>query len=153
MWIKTQCNRTKSCKLGIAAFAATKGKCDLCHCWLNTGARQVEGTVAETFKICSAILPDYFVEFHNVIGQIDPPIESEELMRHESPEYIRLLILYLEMPMDRELVGRDLLDAAKLKRLEEAEKEQIEGLKKRYPQVSGMAFHSSLRRTVNESFE
>jgi hypothetical protein len=138
--------RLKNCRLGFADGKTARGKCDACLAWKQTGRNRLTHLLDDTMARMRALLPNYFVAWDMTVEL--EYLDAYELPSCENPDYITKLVEYLENHQHDYSDDRVPLEDEKQIALITFELEFIEGLVASLEDVQNMAWHFSLKRTV-----
>jgi hypothetical protein len=139
------CKRTRSCRLDIVDGKSIKGVCDYCTAWRAGGSVKVEQMYASNITRIEAIDNSFFANWRERVEMLG--LQSYELPRSESIEYLEHLIEYLEA-----------VEEDKYNFLVDEKKEELEGLiyffglelQEWVDQVKAYSFHLRLLITYFE---
>ena len=95
--------------------------------------------------------PYFDDEFHQVVD--DLKLDSRELSRASNPKYLEHLMQYIDNHKTANQEARADLDQEKLLLLETHEHFLIQDLSKLVDKVSAIAFHYSLKRSLDEAYD
>ena len=142
--------RLRRCALGFADGKTQRGRCDLCWCWKQSGHKRVQHLLDDSMKVISLLCPGYFDEWNQTVEC--ECLDEYELGKANNPNYISGLLEYVK---DHEDNCADLrrLDEDKLLQLQTVEFMLREGLEGCMVEVENMAFHLSLKRTVDHLWD
>ena len=141
------CARIKHCKIGISSHSTARGKCDACMAWFQFGSRKVQNLISECKATISALVPCYFNDWERVVKS--EALDTYSLAAPDNPEYIKGLVQYVAGAERRHPEQRAHLSADDLVCLAALEIQAVSNLEAEMEDVANMAWHLSLKRTVD----
>lgn len=128
-----------------------RGKCDACLSWLHFGRRKLQNLFIEGKKLISAVLPSYWDDWHRQVEA--EHLDVYHLEAPDNPDYITGMIEYVRTHEASHAACRSGLDAEQLLRLVALEASMVEQLEPEVEDVQNIAWHYSLKRSVEVLYE
>ena len=145
------CKRVRRCRLAVASHTVARGKCDACLSWSRYGRKKLQGIYDEAFKLINAVCPDYWTAWHARVER--DHLDVYHLEAPDNPDYILGMIEFVGEHEHTHQELRSTLDADSLMHLVACEASLISQLEPEVEDVKNIAWHYSLKRSVDLLFQ